>query len=227
VRIEIDNLPAGFTFHGPIEIEAGQQRARGVLSATADAAAPDEMADKVVKVRAVAMIDGREVVQDLGTLGDIQLGEKPKVTIEIVAGSDPAVVKQVAGEQLEFTIRQGQTIKAKVRAERREFNERIECGRDGGADRNLPHGAFIDNLRLNGLLIVEGENERDFFPTAAPKTPQAGGSSTSAPMPTEATPRSRPCSTSCHGRTGFSLSRGSLQLVDRTDSLARPHLVDL
>ncbi|MFM8633541.1 MAG: c-type cytochrome domain-containing protein [Planctomycetia bacterium] len=171
VRIEVDNLPAGFTFHGPVEIEAGQQRARGVLSATADAAAPDEMADKAVKVRAVATIGGREVVQDLGTLGDIQLGEKPKVTIEIVAGSDPAVVKQVPGEPLEFTIRPGQTIKAKVRAERREFNERIEFGRDGGADRNLPHGVFIDNLGLNGLLIVEGENEREFFLTAAPKTP--------------------------------------------------------
>jgi hypothetical protein len=38
-----------------------------------------------------------------------------------------------------------------------------------GAGRNLPHGAFIDNLGLNGLLIVEGQNEREFFITAAPK----------------------------------------------------------
>jgi WD40 repeat protein len=170
VRIEIDTLPPGFTFHGPVEIEAGQQRARGVLSATADAAAPDEMADKAVKVRAVAMINGREVVQDLGTLGDIQLGNAPKVTIEIVPGADPAGVRQVPGEPLEFTIRPGQTIRAKVRAERREFNDRIDFGRDGSADRNLPHGAFIDNLGLNGLLIVEGETEREFFLTAAPKT---------------------------------------------------------
>ena len=170
VRIEVAGLPAGFTFHGPIEIEAGQHDARGVISATADAQAPDEAADKAVKVRAVAMIGGREVAQDLGTLGDIQLGEQPKVTIEIVPGSDSAVVKQVPGEPIEFTIRPGQTITAKVRVVRHDFTDAIEFG-GVGAGRNLPHGAFIDNLGLNGLLIVEGQNEREFFITAAPKTP--------------------------------------------------------
>ena len=169
VRIEIDNLPPGFTFHGPIEIEAGQQDARGVLSAAADAQAPDEAADKAVRVRAVAQIDGREVVQDLGTLGDIQLGDKPKVTLEIVPGSDAAVVKQVPGEPLEFTIRPGQTITAKVKATRHDYADAIELG-GVGSGRNLPHGAFIDNLGLNGLLIVEGQTEREFFITAAPKT---------------------------------------------------------
>ena len=169
VRIEVAGLAAGFTFHGPIEIEAGQHDARGVLSATADAQAPDEAVDKAVKVRAVAMIDGREVTQDLGTLGDIQLGEKPKLTVEIAPGSDPAVVKQVPGEPLEFTIRPGQTITAKVKVVRHDFKDRIDFG-TVGAGRNLPHGAFIDNLGLNGLLIVEGQNEREFFITAAPKT---------------------------------------------------------
>jgi hypothetical protein len=169
VRIEIDGLPPGFTFHGPIEIEAGQQDARGVLSAAADAQAPDEAADRAVKVRAVALIHGREVVEDLGTLGDIQLGDKPTVTLEIVPGSDAAVVKQVPGEPLEFTIRPGQTISAKVRVSRHDYADAIEFGKEG-AGRNLPHGAFIDNLGLNGLLIVEGQSEREFFITAAPKT---------------------------------------------------------
>jgi hypothetical protein len=169
VRIEIDNLPSGFAFHGPIEIEAGQQDARGVLSAAADARPPDEAANKAVRVRALAMIEGREVVEDLGTLGDIQLGDKPQVTIEIVPGDDPAVVRQVPGEPLEFTIRPGQRISAQVRVTRHDYADAIEFGKEG-AGRNLPHGAFIDNLGLNGLLIVEGENEREFFITAAPKT---------------------------------------------------------
>jgi hypothetical protein len=169
VRIEIDNLPSGFTFHGPIEIEAGQQDARGVLSAVADAQSPDEAADKAVRVRAVAQIDGREVVQDLGTLGDIQVGDQPKVTIEIVPGADPAVVRQVPGERLEFTIRPGQTITAKVKVTRHDYADAIELG-GAGAGRNMPHGAFVDNLGLNGLLIDEGQTEREFFITAAPKT---------------------------------------------------------
>ena len=168
VRIEVENLPAGFTFHGPVEIEAGQEWARGVLSAAADAAAPDETADSAVRVRAVAMIGGREVVQDLGTLGDIKVGAPPKLTVAIVPATNSSVVAR-EGEPLLFTIRPGETITAKVRVERHDFKDRIEFGRDGQADRNLPHGVFIDNLGLNGLLIVEGENEREFFITAAPK----------------------------------------------------------
>ncbi|MEZ6076210.1 MAG: hypothetical protein R3C56_11235 [Pirellulaceae bacterium] len=35
--------------------------------------------------------------------------------------------------------------------------------------RNLPHGAFVDNIGLSGLLIPEGQTQREFFITAAPK----------------------------------------------------------
>jgi WD40 repeat protein len=168
IRIEIDGLPAGFTFHGPIEIEAGQRQARGVLAAAADAGTPDEAADKGVQVRAIATVAGNEMVRDLGTLGDIQLAEKPKFTVEILAGSDPAIVRQIPGEPPEFRIRPGQTITAKVKTVRHDFQDRIELGNEG-VGRNLPHGVFVDNLGLNGLLVVPGEEEREFLITAAPK----------------------------------------------------------
>jgi hypothetical protein len=169
IRLEIDGLPAGFTFPGPIEIEAGQVRARGVLTAAMDAVAPDEAASKGVKVRAVATIDGREVVKDLGGLGDIKLGAAPKFTATIVPAPGSSVVER-EGQPLEFTIRPGETITAKVLVDRKDFKDRIEFGRDGDADRNLPHGVFVDNIGLSGLLIVEGTSEREFFLTAAPKT---------------------------------------------------------
>ncbi|MFM8378662.1 MAG: hypothetical protein ACKOB1_04975, partial [Planctomycetia bacterium] len=92
----------------------------------------------------------------------------PKLTVAIVPATNSSVVAP-EGEPLLFTIRPGETITAKVRVERHDFKNRIEFGRDGQTDRNLPHGVFIDNLGLNGLLIVEGENEREFFITAAPK----------------------------------------------------------
>ena len=167
VRIEVENLPAGFTFHGPIEIEAGQLRAQGVLSAAADAAAPDEAAAHAVRVRGVARIDGREVIEELGTLGIIKLAAPAKVTVEVLPAANSSVVAR-AGETLAFTIRPGETITAKVRATRHDFQNRIELGGEG-AGRNMPHGVFIDNLGLNGLLIVEGEQEREFFITASPK----------------------------------------------------------
>jgi len=171
VRILVENLPAGFMFHGPLEIEAGQPRARGVLSAAADAASPDEAADKAVSVRAVADIGGREVVQKVGTLGDIKIGEAPKLTAAIVPaerdGSD------FRGENRSrphvFTIRPGETIKAKVQIVRHDFKDRVDFGGNDVANRNLPHGLIIDDLGLNGLLIVEGESEREFSIRAAPK----------------------------------------------------------
>lgn len=50
---------------------------------------------------------------------------------------------------------------------RHDFKDRIELGGENSG-RNLPHGLYVDNIGLNGLLIVEGETERDFFITASP-----------------------------------------------------------
>ena len=167
VRIEIENLPPGFSFHGPIEIEAGQREARGVLSAAVDAAAPDEAADKAVAVKAIGVVGGRDVVVEAGSLGDIQVEGQPKLTVAVVPAAGSSVVER-EGEPLEFTIRPGETIVAKVRTVRHDFKGGVEFGKEG-AGRNLPHGVFIDNLGLNGLLVVEGQDEREFFITAAPK----------------------------------------------------------
>lgn len=165
VRIGIGNLPAGFTFHGPVEIEAGQERAVGVLSAAPDAVDPDAVADAAVTVTAAATIDGREVVQELGSLGDLKVGPAPKVTVEILdaAGGGRAAPE----EPLRFRVRAGETISARVRASRHDFADRIELGGDDSG-RNLPFACYVDNIGLNGLLIVEGQSEREFFVTAAP-----------------------------------------------------------
>ena len=49
--------------------------------------------------------------------------------------------------------------------ERNGFKGRVSFGNhDSG--RNLPHGVYVDNIGLSGLLIVEGQNEREFFITA-------------------------------------------------------------
>lgn len=167
VRIEIGNLPPGFVFHGPIEIEAGQREARGVLSAAVDAAAPDEAADASVVVKGIASVGGREVVVEAGNLGDIQVAGPPKLTVAIVPAAGSSVVER-EGEPLEFTIRPGETIAATVRTMRHDFQGGIDFGKEG-AGRNLPHGVFVDNLGLSGLLVVEGQDEREFFITAAPK----------------------------------------------------------
>jgi hypothetical protein len=166
VRIDIANLPAGFTASTPVEIEASQASAIAVISAAADAVNPDAAADKAVKITATAKIGGKEVTKDLGTLGDLQLGPAAKVAVEILPDVDRSYVKEVPGQPLELSIHPGQTITARVKAARHDFNGRIELGGDDSG-RNLPHGLYVDNIGLNGLLIVEGQTERTFFITAS------------------------------------------------------------
>jgi WD40 repeat protein len=183
VRIDVANVPPGFTFHGPLEIAAGQRRALGVLSAAADAPPPDESAAKAVRVTATGLVGSAEVVQEVGDLGTITLGDPPKITIVIFAtGDDPtpgpgdesasgtAASAARAERPPVFEIRPGETIRARVRAVRHDFPGRIELGRDDDAGRNLPHGVYVDNVGLNGLLIVEDQTEREFFLTASPIT---------------------------------------------------------
>jgi hypothetical protein len=88
------------------------------------------------------------------------------VTVEILPSTDRSVVQENAGQPLEFSIRPGQTITARVRAVRHDFPGRIELGNEDSG-RNLPHGVYVDNIGLNGLLIVEGQTEREFFITAS------------------------------------------------------------
>ena len=71
---------------------------------------------------------------------------------------------------MELILRRGQTITARVRAKRNDFKSRIEMGNEDSG-RNLPHGVYVDNIGLNGLLIVEDQTEREFFLTAAKKAP--------------------------------------------------------
>jgi WD40 repeat protein len=166
VRVDVAGLPAGFAASTPVEIEAGQMVALATLHADPGAPDPDDAADRAVAVTATATIHGRAVTRALGTLGDVQLGAPPKLTVEILPGGD-APAPAASGRPVEFTIRPGETITARVRAVRHDFKDRIEFGNEDSG-RNLPHGLYVDNIGLNGLLIVEGRTEREFFITAAP-----------------------------------------------------------
>jgi hypothetical protein len=86
------------------------------------------------------------------------------LTIEpIEGGAEPLPTSP--GEPLTFEIRPGETIRLNVKADRNGFKKRIQLGKED-AGRNLPFGVIVDNIGLNGLMIVEEESERDFFITA-------------------------------------------------------------
>lgn len=164
IRIEASGLPAGFDLSTPIEIEAGQTTAIAVLYAAPGVVDPDPAADQAVALTATASLRGTAVTRPIGSLGDIQVGPPAKVRVAIAAadGRMPGHPDQ----PLEFSLRPGETITARVKTTRAEFDGRIELGGDDSG-RNLPHGVYVDNIGLNGLLIVEGQTEREFFITAS------------------------------------------------------------
>lgn len=155
IRIDITGLPPGFSATNPIIIEENQHTASGVLFANADATAPATDQAKMAKLIATATLDGRKVTREVGTFGEIKLGDPAPITIVIQAKNNV------------IEIRPGETVTAKVLANRGEFKDRITLGKEDSG-RNFQHGLYVDNIGLSGLMLPEGVSERTFFITAAP-----------------------------------------------------------
>jgi WD40 repeat protein len=153
IALDISGLPPGFTVSSPLVIQAGHVEAKAVLHAAADAPALAAENASQVKITARANIDGREVVKDVNPLGRITLVGKPNLRVYL--------------EPAELAIAPGTTITATLRVERNGFNDRIQFSVD-----NLPHGVIVDNIGLNGVLIPEGQTQRQIFLTAAKWVPE-------------------------------------------------------
>lgn len=167
IQVDIKGLPPGFHASTPVVIEAGQTIAYGVIWADADAVAPTDEMKNQTTVTATAQIGAATVTHDVNGFGEIKLAEASRITARLVADSPDADPSQ----PLVLELQPGQTITARVRVERNGFDDRVSFG-TADAGRNLPHGVYVDNIGLNGLLILENTNERQFFITAAPWVPE-------------------------------------------------------
>jgi hypothetical protein len=167
IQVVITDLPPGFSATTPVTIEAGQIEALGVISAAEGAEKPAAEAAKRSKVVARARIGDREVAHPVNNLGTIKLGSAPaNLRVAIVpAKGGAAPLSTSSSAPLEFAIAPGQTIMLNVKVQRNGFKGSLSFGNEGSG-RNLPFGAIVDNLGLNGLLITEHQDEREFFVTA-------------------------------------------------------------
>lgn len=166
IEIHMDNVPEGLQVTNPLVIEAGQHVAHGNIFVTADANEKlPEGTDKLsIKLTAKSQTLLGEVVHELDKPITVSLKSQPEVQLKLVDAQQPQ------RELEELVIRPGQTISARVIVERGDHKGPISLGKDD-AGRNLPHGSFVDNVGLNGLLITDSSSEREFFITAAPWLP--------------------------------------------------------
>ena len=172
ISVDVTGLPPGFTASTPVVIQAGQLDAHGVLRATADAPKPTEQNQMISVTMATATIRGEEVSHPSTGFGKITLMDELKASGRIVAAKGGAVpVAAPEDGPLEFEIAPGETIRLKVVVDRPNNKGEVSFGKEYSG-RNLPHGLYVDNIGLNGLLLLDGQQERDFFITAAKWVPE-------------------------------------------------------
>lgn len=185
IQVDISDVPPGFHVTSPIIIQAGHDRAYGVVSADPVvesegplvASRPDDARYTPINVSATAIIDGVKQTHTVNSFGTIQRLPKPKLIIRMVPMNGDKY--NVAGDYLELipnkpmelTIHPGETIAAKVLLLRNGYQGVVGFGREY-AGRNLPHGVYVDNIGLNGLLLLDNHNERTFYLTAAKWVPE-------------------------------------------------------
>ncbi len=170
IEIIAENLPAGFSFSGPVEIQPEQLQAFGTIIANKDAVTPTEDAVKLIRFHAKATIAGREVAHEAGGVKSLTVGEAPKVVVRILSAEQQAAGG--AEQTPELTVWAGETVRAFIKVERTKHDGLVEFGKEDSG-RNMPHGVFVDNIGLNGLMLLSGQNEREFFITTADWVPEA------------------------------------------------------
>lgn len=153
IEIVAVGLPTGYTLSTPLHIEAGHDAALAVLNVAADAKPVDAKTWARVKLTARAKIGDEMVERSAGSLKEATVVEKPKVLVTL--------------EPAELTIAPGTTISATLKIERNGFQDRVAFNVF-----NLPHGVIVDNIGLNGILIPEGQTERQIFLTCYDWVPE-------------------------------------------------------
>lgn len=153
IRLDLSGAPPGFAISSPIVIQAGHSSASAVITAAADAPRPTVENAKSAQVVATATINGSPVEKPAASLGEIKLAEAGKVSVRI--------------EPAELTLAPGGRVTARLIVTRNGYDGRVRFD-----VQNLPHGVIVDNIGLNGVLIPEGQNEREVFLTARDWVPE-------------------------------------------------------
>ncbi len=190
ISVELQGLPEGLVATNPLIIEAGQISAVGTIYAT-DAARP-LVADATIVDSSTAEATNSETAppesdasKPASTTNFIKLIATTQINGQLVSREHTSQLElnvvQPIGLRFELydanetnrplselTLHPGETTTARIVLERNGTEGPISFGNEDSG-RGLPHGAFVDNIGLNGLLIPAEQNEREFFITVASK----------------------------------------------------------
>ncbi len=164
IEVTLSGLPEALSIAQPITFEPGQDRAFATLRSTGAFAGLAEADAAKVKVNAKAVINGKPVEKASDKAMPIALLDKQPLRVHLKPDGESGKVAEDG--VLEYTIRPGETITAIVAADRNGLEGDVTFGKEE-AGRNLPHGVYVDNIGLNGLMLQPEENEKRLFITAS------------------------------------------------------------
>lgn len=161
VTFEIDGLPDRLISNSPLTIEAGQRFATGVIWMPAGEQGWD--GDIEPTLTAWAMINGKRVERPVGAIGKLKFSA---ATPQVIPMIKPVGSEVGDYEPWTLQVRRGETVSARVLVNRKEgFKNEVSFGKERSG-RNASQGVYVDNIGLNGLLIVADASDREFFVTA-------------------------------------------------------------
>jgi mono/diheme cytochrome c family protein len=171
IKVDIKDIPVGFVISNPLTIEAGHTSAAGTIYAFADAR--DQPANARTKLTATAMIDGKPItkpVNDFPRITHFMGNPGLQVALEPYQPAAPATqpttkptTRPAEFKPFELTIAPGQMIPAMLKINRNGVGGPISFDVD-----NLPHGIIVADIGLSGVLIPDGQSERQIFISCAP-----------------------------------------------------------
>jgi len=171
IEITARNLPPGFTLSDPVIIQPEQRQAFAALIAAPDAATPSPEAIAAIRfvARGESESGGQPIEHEIGGLKTLEVLQNPG--IRVVIRTDDQRTAGSNEHTSELTVTPGTTLKAWLKVERVDHKGLVEFGKEDSG-RNLPHGVFVDNIGLNGLMLLDGQTEREVFITTAPWVPE-------------------------------------------------------
>lgn len=166
IRFEISGLPEGVLVTEDFNVQGDQILARGALFLR------DEDKDKIPGEFTVRFTPSSQATDGRIVHGDpvelkVKKGESTKLKLKVVQIGQGYEAESLS----EVVIKAGTTTRVQLAIDRGGVNGDLPFGNEESG-RNLPHGVFVDNIGLNGLLIPASENTREVFITAAEWVPE-------------------------------------------------------
>lgn len=169
ITCEILGVPAGWHVTTPLVIQAGHLRARGSITALPGAKQPTAEEWKAVEITARATIHGQAVDRKAPRMPLPKLQGTPQLYVALVPPAEgkhapiTGWMPQDPAKPWELAIAPGEILPMWLVARRAGAKGALRFDVE-----NLPHGVIVDNLGLNGITLLDDQEQGEIFIKAAP-----------------------------------------------------------